>query len=171
MFVLCFGSWPFQGLFPTYLKSLHLDTAVITWLTMASAIGQIIGFVGSGIIAERLGRRRGLALMLAAGTISVIVLVAVVHLFVLALIAAFLSGAFLVGSSGIWGTILTENLPSEVKTGRKFCRASCSLYLPGMAKNGAFYVVSIGGTISGTIKKYSTKPVSRLVIPLALMSF
>jgi MFS transporter, SHS family, sialic acid transporter len=115
MFVLCFGSWPFQGLFPTYLKSLNLSTSAITWLTMTSAVGQIIGFIGSGIIAEQFGRRRGLAIMLVAGTISVILLVAVIHLFPVALLMAFLSGLFLVGSSGIWGTILTENLPAEVR--------------------------------------------------------
>jgi SHS family sialic acid transporter-like MFS transporter len=115
MFVLCFGSWPFQGLFPTYLKSLKLETATITWLTMSSAIGQIIGFIGSGIIAEHFGRRRGLAIMLIAGTICVMTLVGVVHMFPLAVLMAFLSGLFLVGSSGIWGTILTENLPSEVR--------------------------------------------------------
>jgi SHS family sialic acid transporter-like MFS transporter len=115
MVVLCFGSWPFQGLFPTYLKSLNFSTSTITWLTTTSAIGQIFGFFCSGLIAERLGRRAGLGLMLALGTVGVLVLVAVIDNIFLAELAAFFCGFMLVGSSGIWGTILTENLPSEVR--------------------------------------------------------
>jgi SHS family sialic acid transporter-like MFS transporter len=115
MLVLCFGSWPFQGLFPTYLRSLGLSPHAITTLTMISAVGQIAGFFSSGLFAERLGRRNGISLMLILGTASLAVLVEVIGIWPLALLAAFLSGFFLVGSSGIWGTILTENLPREVR--------------------------------------------------------
>ncbi len=115
MMILCFGSWPFQGLFPTYLKSLNFDTSTITWLTMTSAVGQIAGFFCSGVLAERLGRRNGLTLMLALGTVGVCIVVAVVDDFMQAEMAAFFTGFMLVGSSGIWGTILAENLPSEVR--------------------------------------------------------
>jgi SHS family sialic acid transporter-like MFS transporter len=115
MLVLCFGSWPFQGLFPTYLKSLSFEPLTITWLTMTSAVGQVFGFFASGFIAERLGRRAGISAMLGAGAVCVVALVYSVNQFLLAECFAFLSGFFLVGSSGIWGTILTENLPREVR--------------------------------------------------------
>ncbi|WP_109480189.1 MFS transporter [Paraburkholderia sp. C35] len=115
MLVLCFGSWPFQGLFPTYLKSLSFEPLTITWLTMTSAVGQVFGFFASGFIAERLGRRAGISAMLGAGAVCVVALVYSVNQFLLAECFAFLSGFFLVGSSGIWGTILTENLPRDVR--------------------------------------------------------
>jgi MFS transporter, SHS family, sialic acid transporter len=115
MLVLCFGSWPFQGLFPTYLKSLSFEPLTITWLTMTSAIGQVFGFFASGFIAERLGRRAGISAMLGVGSLCVVALVYSVQYFLVAEMFAFLSGFFLVGSSGIWGTILTENLPREVR--------------------------------------------------------
>jgi SHS family sialic acid transporter-like MFS transporter len=115
MLVLCFGSWPFQGLFPTYLKSLSFEPSAITWLMMTSAVGQVLGFFASGFIAERLGRRLGISAMLMAGALCVVALVYSVNQFLLAECLAFLSGFFLVGSSGIWGTILTENLPREVR--------------------------------------------------------
>ncbi|WP_268799992.1 MFS transporter [Pseudomonas huanghezhanensis] len=115
MLVLCFGSWPFQGLFPTYLKSLGTAAHVITWLTMTSAVGQVFGFFASGFIAERLGRRLGLGAMLGVGSLFVVALVYAVDHLPVALVCAFFSGFFLVGSSGIWGTILTENLPTQVR--------------------------------------------------------
>ena len=115
MLVLCFGSWPFQGLFPTFLRSHDFTTSVITWITMTSAVGQIVGFFFSGIIAQRFGRRNGLTLMIVLGTLGLCVLLAVVDRFVNAAAAAFFAGFMLVGSSGIWGTILAENLPSEVR--------------------------------------------------------
>ncbi len=115
MLVLCFGSWPFQGLFPTFLKSLYFSPSVITWMTMTSAVGQIVGFFFSGIIAQRFGRGNGLTLMLVLGTLGLCILLAVVNSFVSAAAAAFFAGFMLVGSSGIWGTILAENLPSEVR--------------------------------------------------------
>ncbi|MBI0330786.1 MFS transporter [Burkholderia plantarii] len=115
MLVLCFGSWPFQGLFPTYLKSLSFAPGLVTWLTMTSAVGQVLGFFASGFIAERIGRRLGIGLMIGIGSLCVAALVYSVHQFLLAELFAFLSGFFLVGSSGIWGTILTENLPRDVR--------------------------------------------------------
>jgi SHS family sialic acid transporter-like MFS transporter len=115
MVVLCFGSWPFQGLFPTYLKSLGFEPLTVTWLTMTSACGQVLGFFASGFIAERLGRRLGIGAMIGVGAVCVTILVFSVHQFYVAEAFAFLSGFFLVGSSGIWGTILTENLPRDVR--------------------------------------------------------
>jgi len=116
MLVLCFGSWPFQGLFPTYLKSLSFEPLTVTWLTITSAVGQVFGFFASGFIAERLGRRAaGISAMLCAGALCVVALVYSVNQILLAECFAFLSGFFLMGSSGIWGTILTENLPRDVR--------------------------------------------------------
>lgn len=115
MLILCFGSWPFQGLFPTFLGSHGFGTSVITWITMTSAVGQIAGFFFSGIIAQRFGRRNGLILMMVLGTLGLCILLSVIDRFVTAEAAAFFTGFMLVGSSGIWGTILAENLPSEVR--------------------------------------------------------
>ena len=103
------------GLFPTYLKSLHFPVSMIAELTMTTAVGQVIGFVCSGMIAERLGRRNGLTAMLGTGAVCVIALVLVIHNFLLAEVAAFFSGALLIGAAGIWGSILTENLPTDVR--------------------------------------------------------
>ncbi|HCQ8222567.1 TPA: MFS transporter [Raoultella planticola] len=115
MLVLCFGSWPFQGLFPTYLKGLSFAPGHITLLTMSSAIGQVLGFFASGFIAEKYGRRLALGLMIGIGVLFVIALVYSVHILAAGMFCAFFAGFFLVGSSGIWGTILTENLPTEVR--------------------------------------------------------
>lgn len=115
MFVLCFGSWPFQALLPTYLRSLELPAAFVSSIAMASAVGQIFGFVASGFIAERLGRRLAISLMIGIGAICVAGVVAAAQTIAVALVCAFLSGFFLVGSSGIWGTVLTENLPRDVR--------------------------------------------------------
>ena len=82
---------------------------------MTSSVGQVFGFFASGFIAERLGRRGGISIMLGVGSLCVVALVYSVNAFLLAEFFSFLSGFFLVGSSGIWGTILTENLPREVR--------------------------------------------------------
>jgi MFS transporter, SHS family, sialic acid transporter len=115
MLVLCFGSWPFQGLLPTYLKSLQMAPGAISWITSASAIGQVRGFFASGFIAERIGRRLALGGMLTIGSLFVAALVFSASSLGIALPFAFLAGFFLVGSSGIWGTVLTENLPRDVR--------------------------------------------------------
>ncbi|MBN3801786.1 MFS transporter [Paraburkholderia sp. Ac-20336] len=115
MFVLCFGSWPFQALLPTYLRSLDFPAGFVSSVAMASAVGQIFGFVASGFIAERVGRRLAIALMIGLGSLCVAGVVMTASNTLLALACAFLSGFFLIGSSGIWGTILTENLPRDVR--------------------------------------------------------
>jgi len=115
MFVLCFGSWPFQALLPTYLRSLDFPAGFVSSVAMASAVGQIFGFVASGFIAERVGRRLAIALMIGLGALCVAGVVMTASNTLLALACAFLSGFFLIGSSGIWGTILTENLPRDVR--------------------------------------------------------
>ena len=115
MFVLCFGSWPFQALLPTYLRSLELPSSLVSSVAMASAAGQIFGFVASGFIAEKLGRRMAISTMIGIGALCVAGVIASASNAPLALAFSFLSGFFLVGSSGIWGTILTENLPRDVR--------------------------------------------------------
>jgi SHS family sialic acid transporter-like MFS transporter len=115
MFVLCFGSWPFQALLPTYLRMLDLPASVVSAIAMASATGQISGFVASGFIAERLGRRLAISLMIGVGSACVTGVVLSEYSPAIALVFSFLSGFFLVGSSGIWGTILTVNLPRDVR--------------------------------------------------------
>jgi SHS family sialic acid transporter-like MFS transporter len=115
MIVLFFGSWPFQGLFPTYLKGLGMPALTVSRITTISAVGQIVGFLASGVIAERLGRRYGLAAMIAVGVACVLAMLAFVSRSPFVEIFAFLAAFFLVGSSGIWGTILTESLPMSVR--------------------------------------------------------
>jgi MFS transporter, SHS family, sialic acid transporter len=115
MFVLCFGNWPFQALLPTYLRNLNLPASFVSGVAMASAVGQIFGFVASGFIAEQFGRRWAISGMIGIGALCVTALVLTVDNTPLALFSAFLSGFFLVGASGIWGTILTENLPRDVR--------------------------------------------------------
>ncbi len=115
MLTLCFGSWPYQGLFPTYLKSLSLTPATVTCITMTSAIGQILGFISAGFFADKFGRRNGISIMLVLGAIGVSVTAMVAGHFYAVEAGAFFSGFMLVGSSGIWGTILTENMPEEVR--------------------------------------------------------
>lgn len=115
MFVLCFGNWPFQALLPTYLRNMNLPASFVSGVAMSSAIGQILGFVASGFIAEKLGRRWAISTMIGIGALSVTGLVLTTGNTALAYGFAFLSGFFLVGASGIWGTILTENLPRDVR--------------------------------------------------------
>jgi SHS family sialic acid transporter-like MFS transporter len=115
IFVLCFGSWPFQALLPTHLRAAGLAPAIVSQITMASAAGQILGFIASGFIAERLGRRNAISLMIAIGALFVAGVVLSVQNAALAAACSFASGFFLVGSSGIWGTVLTENLPRDVR--------------------------------------------------------
>jgi MFS transporter, SHS family, sialic acid transporter len=115
IFVLCFGSWPFQALLPTYLRSAQLVPAAVSIITMSSAAGQILGFIASGFIAEKLGRRNAISLMIAVGSLCVAGVILSVGNLALAALASFASGFFLIGSSGIWGTVLTENLPRDVR--------------------------------------------------------
>ncbi|MEK6350186.1 MAG: MFS transporter [Burkholderia sp.] len=115
MFVLCFGNWPFQALLPTYLRNLNLPAAFVSGVAMSSAVGQILGFIASGFIAEKLGRRGAISAMIGIGSVCVAGLVLSTASTSAALFFAFLSGFFLVGASGIWGTILTENLPRDVR--------------------------------------------------------
>jgi MFS transporter, SHS family, sialic acid transporter len=115
IFVLCFGSWPFQALLPTYLRSAELVPAAISIITMSSAAGQILGFIASGFIAEKLGRRNAISLMIAVGALCVAGVILSVGNLALSALASFASGFFLIGSSGIWGTVLTENLPRDVR--------------------------------------------------------
>ncbi|HTJ28573.1 MAG TPA: MFS transporter [Candidatus Limnocylindria bacterium] len=115
MLVLFFTNWPMIGLFPTYLKTLHFPPHVIAQLGLTASIGEVVGFAMSGMIAEQLGRRNGLTLMLVCGAICVAAMVRVIHLPLLAFPAAFASGACIIGMAGIWGSILAENLPTEVR--------------------------------------------------------
>jgi MFS transporter, SHS family, sialic acid transporter len=115
IFVLCFGSWPFQALLPTYLRSVELVPAAISQITMASAAGQILGFIASGFIAEKLGRRMAISVMIGIGSLFVAGVVLSAGNLVIASACSFASGFFLIGSSGIWGTVLTENLPRDVR--------------------------------------------------------
>lgn len=115
MLFLFFSNWPMLGLFPTYLKSLHLSTGLIGGLGLTVSIGEVCGFALSGFLASWLGRRRALGGMLIVGAIMTILLVMSIHVLLLAAVMAFLSGAFLVGAAGIWGAILAENLPTNVR--------------------------------------------------------
>lgn len=115
-FLLQFGSWPLQGLLATYLRQLHVPTASISLITSLGAIGQICGFFSSGFIAEWIGRRNAIAFMLAIGCACVFALVNLAPGSVeIGGVFAFLSGFFIVGASGIYPTILAENLPSNVR--------------------------------------------------------
>ncbi|WP_277188574.1 MFS transporter [Caballeronia sp. BR00000012568055] len=115
-FLLQFGSWPLQGLLATYLRELHMPAASVSLITSAGAVGQICGFFCSGFIAERIGRKKAIALMLAIGCACVLALVSLALVSVaLGCVFAFLSGFWIVGASGIYPTILAENLPSNVR--------------------------------------------------------
>lgn len=115
MLSLFLANWPMIGLFPTYLKSLHFPVAVVGTLTTTAAIGQVCGFACSGLIAERLGRRNGLTAMLLSGAVAMVVLTLTVQDFWVAEVLSFIAGALLVGAAGIWGLILTEHLPTDVR--------------------------------------------------------
>lgn len=115
LFSLFFSNWPLQGLFPTYLNSLHLDTATIGTLGLCLSLGQVVGFATSGFLAERFGRRGGLALMLSLGMVGVVALVLMIQWFFWGAVWSFLGGGLLIGSAGIWSSILNENLPTEVR--------------------------------------------------------
>jgi SHS family sialic acid transporter-like MFS transporter len=115
-FLLQFGSWPLQGLLATYLRELHMPPASVSMITSAGAIGQICGFFCSGFIAERVGRKNAIAMMLAIGCCCVFALVNLAPVSIaLGCTFAFLSGFWIVGASGIYPTILAENLPSNVR--------------------------------------------------------
>jgi SHS family sialic acid transporter-like MFS transporter len=115
MLCLFFANWPMLGLFPTYLKSLQFPTGTIATLTFTVAAGQLVGFVFSGMIAEALGRRGGLAAMMSGGVLGILIMIAVIHNLFLAEVFAFIGGGLLIGASGIWGTVLSEHLPTEVR--------------------------------------------------------
>jgi SHS family sialic acid transporter-like MFS transporter len=74
-----------------------------------------VGFVFSGMIAEALGRRKGLAAMMSGGVLGILIMIAVIHNLFLAEVFAFIGGGLLIGASGIWGTVLSEHLPTEVR--------------------------------------------------------
>lgn len=115
MLFLFFSNWPMIGLFPSYLKSVHLSSGLIGRLGLTVSVGEVVGFLLSGFFATWFGRRRALGGMLIIGAVMTILLVVSIKLLALAAVFAFLSGTFLVGAAGIWGTILTEYLPTNVR--------------------------------------------------------
>ncbi len=144
MLCLFFANWPMLGLFPTYLKSLQFPTSTIATLTFTVAAGQLVGFVFSGMIAEALGRRLGLAVMMISGVVGILLMIFFIHTLFLAEVFAFIGGGLLIGASGIWGTVLSEHLPTDVRaSGVGF------LYNVGSIAGGfvPFLVLSIVGTL------------------------
>ncbi|SAK86475.1 putative sialic acid transporter [Caballeronia hypogeia] len=75
---------------------------------MASAIGQNFGFVVLGFIAERVGRRVAISVMIGLRALSS-------SNIALAAACSFASCFFLIGSSGVRGAVLIEHLPREVR--------------------------------------------------------
>lgn len=108
-------NWPMLGLFPTYLRSLHFPVTMIATLTATAGIGQVVGNLVSGLIAQGIGRRLGLVSMLIGGAFAVLLMTVVIHHFFLAVAATFVGSGLLIGSAGVWGTILAENLPTGVR--------------------------------------------------------
>jgi SHS family sialic acid transporter-like MFS transporter len=145
MLCLFFSNWPLLGLFPTYLRSLQFPTSTIATLTFTVAAGQLVGFVCAGLVAEALGRRRGLASVMISGVVAILLMIFVIHNLFLAEALGFIGGALLIGASGgMWGTVLSEHLPTEVRaSGIGF------LYNLGSLAGGfaPFFVLSIVNTL------------------------
>ena len=110
-----FGSWPIQGLLPTLLREKHLEPHMVGVVTSCGAVGQVFGFFASGFIAERLGRRNAILLMLALGCASAAAVIAETNVIALAIPFSFLTGFFLIGAAGIYPTVIAENLPVHVR--------------------------------------------------------
>lgn len=139
MFSLFFSNWPTLGLLPTYLKSLRVSHAEIAALGLVSSVGQVFGYFASGFLADYFGRRKGLALMIVIGTLCVLLYVVTAGVFWLAAAFVFLAGLFLIGSAGIWGSILAEHFSTDVRSS-----AVGFLYNIGAAGGGAAPAVVLG---------------------------
>jgi SHS family lactate transporter-like MFS transporter len=102
-------------LYPTFLQQQrHLDTQATGLLAIVLNVGSIIGAIGFGLFAERIGRRRNLAL-------ACLMVVPVIPLWAWSgSLTALGAGAFLMGFAvqGAWGNIpayLNELSPGAVR--------------------------------------------------------
>ncbi len=104
-----------QDLYPTFLQQQHgFDTHVTGTLAIVLNVGAIVGSLGFGVLAERIGRRRNLAL-------ACLLVLPVIPLWVYSgTLLPLAAGAFLMGVAvqGAWGNIpayLNELSPPAVR--------------------------------------------------------
>lgn len=103
-----------QDLYPTFLESLRFSPRTVGTIAVVYNIGAILGGLGFGLLSERIGRRRGIA-------IAALLALPIIPLWAYSVTPAMLAlGAFLmqVAVQGAWGIVpvhLNELSPDEIR--------------------------------------------------------
>ncbi len=133
MTAMGFVSHGTQDMFPTFLqRDWHLEPGRRALLTALSMVGAIAGGVLFGLVSDRIGRRRSIAIALVCA-LTVIPIWAFAPSLAILVVGAFLMQFFVQGAWGIIPAHITELSPDAVRG-----------FLPGFAYQCG---MMIGGTI------------------------
>ncbi|MEK4030108.1 MFS transporter [Pseudobacillus sp. FSL P4-0506] len=130
----------FNGIYPIYGVRTGLSVQEISVILMSFAIGGIVFQFPLGVLSDKYGRKRVLAVVLLAGTVLFFSAALIDHLYYLLLVSIFLAG-MLVGSTFSLGiSFMTDLMPRQfLPTGNLLCGMAFSIgsltgpYLGGMA--------------------------------------
>ena len=170
----------FNGIYPIYGVRTGLSVQEISIILMSFAIGGIVFQFPLGVLSDKYGRKRILAVVLLSGTVLFSSAAFIDHLYYLLLICLFLAG-MLVGSTFSLGiSFMTDLMPRQfLPTGNLLCGMAFSIgsltgpYLGGLAlqlfKNISFFTV-IGVVfllVTLIFFLYSRKPANKeKILPL-----
>ena len=129
-FVAVFGLWGATNWTPTLVRTLpelqDLDASAITvrvsYATMLLNVGALAGYLGFGVLAERMGRRRAFALMCAGSLVMLPVTFLTPRSYIQVLLLLPLLGFFNNGIFSGFPIYLPELFPTRIRaTGAGFC--------------------------------------------------
>ncbi|KAB7708128.1 MFS transporter [Bacillus aerolatus] len=118
----------FNGIYPIYGVRTGLSVQEISVILMSFAIGGIVFQFPLGMISDKYGRKRVLAVILSAGTMLFFIAALVDHSYSLLLISIFLAG-MVVGSTFSLGiSFMTDLMPRQLlPTGNLLCGMAFSI--------------------------------------------
>lgn len=113
--------WGAATWFPTFLvKERGWDTVTMSQWMMVYSVGAGFGFLLSGYLADKIGRKTVLYALFAIGTLA-LPFVVVAPSGILAFVGALFCG-FAISFAGLFGTIFAEMFPTHIRTlGACFC--------------------------------------------------
>ena len=152
MAMMNFVSHGTQDLYPTFLqRDWGFTPARRAALTAFSMVGAITGGVLTGLVSDRLGRRRSIALSL-AGALAVIPLWAFAPSLALLVAGAFLMQFFVQGAWGVIPAHITELAPDAVRG-----------FLPGFAYQCGVLIAGTSATVEALAARHTSYAVAMAV--------
>ena len=141
-----------QDLYPTFLqRDWGFTPARRAALTALSMVGAITGGVLAGLVSDRLGRRRSIALSL-GGALAVIPLWAFAPSIALLVAGAFLMQFFVQGAWGVIPAHITELAPDAVRG-----------FLPGFAYQCGVLIAGTSATLEALAARHTSYAVAMAV--------